>query len=144
MYRPSVCSLLSSSIGDSNLMAVGSVAKSSGFGQQTGALLNPIVVGSPEPVWIRVCARTGSKSLNCSDLVVMSTLSAGKWGLRVYYPLANMVAFASLVGYLGHFDVFPARLLSWLRRKPLVFDAFVSLYDTSVEDQKYSGAAASV
>jgi glycosyltransferase involved in cell wall biosynthesis len=41
-----------------------------------------------------------------------------------------------LVGYLGHFDVFPARLLSWLRRKPLVFDAFVSLYDTSVEDRK--------
>jgi glycosyltransferase involved in cell wall biosynthesis len=40
------------------------------------------------------------------------------------------------VGYLGHFDVFPARLLSWLRRKPLVFDAFVSLYDTSVEDRK--------
>ena len=41
-----------------------------------------------------------------------------------------------LVGYLGHFDVFPARLLSWLRRKPLVFDAFVSLYDTSVEDRE--------
>jgi glycosyltransferase involved in cell wall biosynthesis len=40
-----------------------------------------------------------------------------------------------LVGYLGHFDVLPARLLSWLRRKPLVFDAFVSLYDTSVEDR---------
>ncbi|MGB5375087.1 MAG: glycosyltransferase, partial [Polyangiales bacterium] len=37
---------------------------------------------------------------------------------------------------LGHFDVFPARLLSWLRRKPLVFDAFVSLYDTSVEDRE--------
>jgi len=41
-----------------------------------------------------------------------------------------------LVGYLGHFDVFPARLLSWLRRKPLVFDAFVSLYDTAVEDRE--------
>ena len=41
-----------------------------------------------------------------------------------------------LVGYLGHFDVFPARLLSWLRRKPLVFDAFVSLYDTLVEDRE--------
>lgn len=41
-----------------------------------------------------------------------------------------------LVGYLGHFDVLPARLLSWLRRKPLVFDAFVSLYDTSVADRQ--------
>jgi len=39
------------------------------------------------------------------------------------------------VGYLGHFDVPLARLLSWLRRKPLVFDAFVSLYDTSVEER---------
>ncbi|MFZ1864991.1 MAG: glycosyltransferase [Polyangiales bacterium] len=41
-----------------------------------------------------------------------------------------------LVGYLGHFDVFLARALTWLRGKPLVFDAFVSLYDTSVVDRE--------
>lgn len=39
------------------------------------------------------------------------------------------------VGYLGHFDVLPAWILNRLRRKPMVFDAFVSLYDTLVEDR---------
>lgn len=40
-----------------------------------------------------------------------------------------------IVGYLGHLDVFPARLLSWLRNEPLVFDAFISLHDTLVGDR---------
>ncbi|MFO8058998.1 MAG: glycosyltransferase family 4 protein [bacterium] len=39
------------------------------------------------------------------------------------------------VGYIGHVDMFPARLLGWLRRKPVVFDAFFSLYDTVVLDR---------
>ena len=39
------------------------------------------------------------------------------------------------VGYSGHFDVFPARLLCKVRRVPLVFDAFLSLYDSLVLDR---------
>jgi len=39
------------------------------------------------------------------------------------------------VGYSGHFDVFPAWVLSRLRRVPLVFDAFLSLYDSLVLDR---------
>lgn len=39
------------------------------------------------------------------------------------------------VGYAGHLDVFPARLLSWLARKPLVFDAYLSVHETVVEDR---------
>ncbi len=39
------------------------------------------------------------------------------------------------VGYSGHFDVFPAWLLSRVRRVPLVFDAFLSLYDSLVLDR---------
>lgn len=38
------------------------------------------------------------------------------------------------VGYAGHLDVFPARLLSWLARRPLVFDAFLSVHETVVDD----------
>lgn len=41
-----------------------------------------------------------------------------------------------VVGYLGHFDMFIARPLAFLRKKPLIFDAFLSLYDTVVEDRK--------
>ena len=40
-----------------------------------------------------------------------------------------------LVGYTGHFDVFLARILSSLKRRPLIFDAFISLYNTFVEDR---------
>ncbi|HEU5182776.1 MAG TPA: glycosyltransferase family 4 protein [Candidatus Polarisedimenticolia bacterium] len=39
------------------------------------------------------------------------------------------------VGYSGHFDVFPAWVLSRVRRVPLVFDAFLSLYDSLVLDR---------
>ena len=39
------------------------------------------------------------------------------------------------VGYSGHFDVVPAWCLSRLRRVPLVFDAFLSLYDSLVLDR---------
>jgi glycosyltransferase involved in cell wall biosynthesis len=40
-----------------------------------------------------------------------------------------------IVGHAGHLDLPLARLLTWLRRKPLLFDALVSLYDTAVEDR---------
>jgi glycosyltransferase involved in cell wall biosynthesis len=39
------------------------------------------------------------------------------------------------VGYSGHFDVFPAWVLARLRRVPLIFDAFLSLYDSLVLDR---------
>ena len=39
------------------------------------------------------------------------------------------------VGYIGHIDMFPAFFLSLIRRKPIVFDAFYSLYNTVVEDR---------
>lgn len=39
------------------------------------------------------------------------------------------------VGYSGHFDVFPAWCLSRIRRVPLVFDVFLSLYDSLVLDR---------
>jgi glycosyltransferase involved in cell wall biosynthesis len=43
------------------------------------------------------------------------------------------------VGYSGHFDVFPAWWLSRVRRVPLVFDAFLSLYDSMVLDRGAMG-----
>jgi glycosyltransferase involved in cell wall biosynthesis len=38
-----------------------------------------------------------------------------------------------IVGYPGQLDVFLARILSWLKRKPLVLDVFMSIYLISVE-----------
>ena len=40
-----------------------------------------------------------------------------------------------VVGYAGHFDLFLAKLLTSLSRKPLVFDALLSLTETVVEDR---------
>ncbi|MFO7698417.1 MAG: hypothetical protein R6X16_14860 [Anaerolineae bacterium] len=45
-----------------------------------------------------------------------------------------------MVGYAGHTDVFPARLLSWLSRRPLVFDAFLSFHETVVDDRRLVAA----
>ena len=38
-----------------------------------------------------------------------------------------------VVGYPGQLDVFLARLLSWVRRKPLVWDVFMSIYLIALE-----------
>jgi len=38
-----------------------------------------------------------------------------------------------IVGYPGQYDVFLARALSWLRRKPLVWDIFMSIYLVALE-----------
>ena len=38
-----------------------------------------------------------------------------------------------VVGYPGQLDVFLARLLTWLRRKPLVWDIFMSIYLVALE-----------
>ena len=40
-----------------------------------------------------------------------------------------------VVGYAGHFDIFLARLLTIFSRKPLVFDALLSLTETIIEDR---------
>jgi glycosyltransferase involved in cell wall biosynthesis len=40
-----------------------------------------------------------------------------------------------IVGYAGHFDLFLAKLLTIFSRKPLVFDALLSLTETIVEDR---------
>jgi glycosyltransferase involved in cell wall biosynthesis len=66
-------------------------------------------------------------------LLVKLGFSYAELGLRYLAAPHHDVV---LVGYLGHFDVFLARALTWLRGKPLVFDAFVSLYDTSVVDRE--------
>jgi glycosyltransferase involved in cell wall biosynthesis len=46
---------------------------------------------------------------------------------------------AVLVGYLGHLDVLVLWPFARLRRVPVVWDAFLSLYDTMVNDRKLLG-----
>jgi glycosyltransferase involved in cell wall biosynthesis len=41
---------------------------------------------------------------------------------------------AVVIGYLGHIDIFFLAPFAKLKRKPVVFDAFFSLYDTAISD----------
>lgn len=87
------------------------------------------------PLWETMRYKTSAFKGPAQYVVIAAKLALAYAKLCFRYLLAPPHDIV-LVGYLGHFDVFPARVLSWLRRKPLVFDAFVSLYDTSVEDRK--------
>jgi len=74
-------------------------------------------------------------------------MAAQAWAFaRAYLRLAGKYARTPehdivFVGYVGHIDAFPARVLAWLRRKPVAFDAFYSLYDTVVLDRGLFPAA---
>lgn len=43
---------------------------------------------------------------------------------------------AAIVGYLGQLDVLVLCLFAWLRGVPIIWDAFLSLYNTVVEDRR--------
>ena len=73
-------------------------------------------------------------------------ITAGGWknpkfwwrAFRVYLQLIllyfRMQSFDILmVGYPGQFDVYLAKALSWLHRKPLVWDVFMSIYLITLE-----------
>jgi len=45
-----------------------------------------------------------------------------------------------VVAYFGHLDLLPAKLLALLLRRPLVFDLFLSMYDTLVLDRRLFAA----
>lgn len=45
-----------------------------------------------------------------------------------------------LVSYPGWFDVPFVKLIAGLKRRPVVFDVFISLYDTAISDRQLTGA----
>lgn len=75
---------------------------------------------------------------------VAAARGPGRTGLRTLAAWARLAARYAraeradviLVGYTGHFDLFLARALTLLRRRPLVLDAFLSPYDTVVGDRR--------
>jgi glycosyltransferase involved in cell wall biosynthesis len=83
----------------------------------------------------------------------VSSASRGVLQPRLWYRLARAHAALAwryikssrhdlvIVGHPGHPELLLARLLAWARRKPLVFDALTSLYETVVEDRALFPAA---
>lgn len=88
-----------------------------------------------EPMWQDLRHKTG---------VLDSAAALARLGgavMRKYTELARRYLRSvpehdvMVVGYLGHLDVLVAAPLARLRGKPLVFDAFISLFDTLVHDR---------
>lgn len=54
--------------------------------------------------------------------------------LLIYRYLSMREHDAVVVGYCGHIDIFFLAAFAKLKRKPIIFDAFFSLYDTAISD----------
>jgi glycosyltransferase involved in cell wall biosynthesis len=68
--------------------------------------------------------------------LIQQGLSFARAYLKLFLKFPKVGDFDVMqVGYIGHIDMFPARLLKIFHRKPLVFDAFYSLYDTVILDR---------
>ncbi len=92
------------------------------------------VVECHVPFWERKEDKTG-KFLSAGSLLVVA--------IRLFYAyLVLSVRFfragdfdCLMVGYIGQMDIFLARLLLLFKRRPLIFNPLVSLYDTLVIDR---------
>ncbi len=101
------------------------------------------VVTCHEPVWETQRHKTGTLSSPGALLRLSARLLNGYQRLARSY-LAAEEHDVVLVGYLGHLDVLVAAPLCRLRKKPLVFDAFISLYDTLVHDRRLVSPASPI
>lgn len=72
-----------------------------------------------------------------AQVVEVCSRERGLTRYRALFRKAVRIPFdVMLVGFPGHTDMPLARLLCSLKRRPLFFDAFLSLYETSVEDRQ--------
>ncbi len=64
--------------------------------------------------------------------------AAVRYGKLLFRLLFSARPDVYLVSYPGWFDVPLVRLVAWIKRRPLVFDPFISLYDTMISDRRLS------
>ena len=83
--------------------------------------------------------RDKSFSLNFVSLLTICLRCCYFYPFLVVKYLLTPTHDVILVGYLGHFDVFLARILAILFRKRVILNFHISLYDTVVLDRKLVG-----
>jgi glycosyltransferase involved in cell wall biosynthesis len=84
-------------------------------------------------VWAGV--RDKSLLTRAQQAAVVARMALRYAGLAARYARAPK-ADAVFVGYLGQLDVLLVKPLALLRNEPVVWDAFLSLYDTVVDDRR--------
>lgn len=90
------------------------------------------VVECHEQLWNGIEDRVKAASGGWLSLVFIGRVVITYWSLfKRYRRLSDYEIM--VVGYPGQFDVLIARLLSWFRHKPLVWDIFMSIYLISKE-----------
>ena len=92
------------------------------------------VIEIHEPIWRDTAERVSSASRGLLQPRLWYRLARAHATLAWRYiktPQHDLV----IVGYPGHPELPLARLLTWLRRKPLLWDALTSLYETVIEDR---------
>jgi glycosyltransferase involved in cell wall biosynthesis len=90
------------------------------------------VIECHEPLWQGIEDRVRAASGGWFRLAFFVRVLRAYFNLLRHYRAAGHYDIM-VVGYPGQFDVFLARLLTWLRRKPLVWDIFMSIYLIDLE-----------
>ena len=87
-------------------------------------------------VWEHVRDKSGIGFLQIVGIILRILLSYPVLAWRYFsLPRHRLV----LAAYPGQLDVFPLRVLAWMKRIPVALDAFISAYDTVVIDRKLLG-----
>ena len=93
------------------------------------------VIQCHTPLWeISQDKTTGFSNILSKFKLLFRILYAYLQLIYTYFRINNYDVM--IVGYPGHFDMFLAKILAVMKKKPVVFDAFLSLYDSMVCDRK--------
>ena len=61
--------------------------------------------------------------------------------IKRFFGLVNKAIYKEFdiifVAYPGHLDMFAAKIISLIKKKPIIFDAFISTYDTMINEWKF-------
>lgn len=88
------------------------------------------------PLWEKERDKTGAYLGLCSLVLRAVELKLAYFRLLLKYVFTVGNYDIMVVGYIGHFDMPLAWLLTRLPRRPLVFSPLISLYDTLVDDRR--------
>lgn len=80
------------------------------------------------------------KGLQENDVSVAECNSKNNYLFRFFILITKAMILKYdilFVAYPGHMDIFTAKIVSIIKRKPIIFDAFISTYDTMINEWKY-------